>query len=306
MGKIDFSFPLLDMNSLKNSATMSYRPSELSSVGFIKSLTGTHTIMVTPVLARYWLSLNTSNRSVRKTHVNYLKSVMDDGEWVLNGQPIVFSSDGKLLDGQHRLKAVIKHGDSVAFDVRFGIDPETFFTLDEGVKRNPSDVFNVKGVTNYTHKSAATKMIMDLLAGQKRGGGSNHKRISNKEIYDFFTRTPKINEVYPFCRGLYHGGGKMAFALSEIVAWYYLFSLKDEQAAIAFMEGVCVGTGLKEAGDVRILLRNKLVVSKLDKTQRMQTFFKDALVITAWNKFREGSQVAQLRVNPSKPLPEIK
>ncbi|KAF7277615.1 hypothetical protein GWI33_002970, partial [Rhynchophorus ferrugineus] len=63
---------------------------------------------ITPDLARQYLAFNTHNRNVRSYRVKGYAADMRDGRWTLNGEAIKFSADGTLLDGQHRLQAVIE------------------------------------------------------------------------------------------------------------------------------------------------------------------------------------------------------
>ena len=60
-----------------------------------------------PEAAKEMLECNVDNRSPKKSA---LAKALEDGEWQLNGETIVFSDTGRLIDGQNRLIAVIKTG----------------------------------------------------------------------------------------------------------------------------------------------------------------------------------------------------
>lgn len=96
---------------------------------------------VTPAKAAGWLKMNTINRPVRKQHVARLAQAMKRGEWVANHQAIALNGS-KLIDGQHRLMAVIESGLSfVEMSVIADADTKHFDTIDIGVKRSNADIF---------------------------------------------------------------------------------------------------------------------------------------------------------------------
>ncbi|CAH2606469.1 conserved protein of unknown function (plasmid) [Rhodovastum atsumiense] len=96
-------------------------------------------IMVTPEMAKSWLQHNGGNRSLRPTHVKDLAAKMQAGRWRLTHQGIAISATGRLLDGQHRLEAVVQSGCTVPMMVFTGCDEEMFGVLDKGIIRTIRD-----------------------------------------------------------------------------------------------------------------------------------------------------------------------
>lgn len=139
----------------------------------IKSLSPScETIVVTPDIAKSWLKNNTSNRSIREQHLGRLCRDLIAGKWRFNPQPIVFGSDGNLLDGQHRLTMVIRTGISATMVVWFGVPPVAREVMDTGAMRSLSDVAGIE-----TRESAITTAMI-------RGATGDHPN---------FTMTEKIN-----------------------------------------------------------------------------------------------------------------
>src|SRR4051812_13609663 len=64
-------------------------------------------IEVDPGLAEEWLDHNDNNRSIRDRKVAAFKRDLLAGNWRNIGDPIRFDTNGKLVDGQHRLMALI-------------------------------------------------------------------------------------------------------------------------------------------------------------------------------------------------------
>lgn len=106
----------------------------------------TVTVLITPAIAAEFLKLNTANRPLRPSWIKALSGMMQRGEWMMTHQGIAITTDGRLIDGQHRLNAVIHAGVSVNMSVVYNCDPASFIALDGGVKRSAADHL---GVSKY-------------------------------------------------------------------------------------------------------------------------------------------------------------
>lgn len=98
---------------------------------------------IDPEKATTWLEDNTSNRPIVQSHVDYLASMMKGNEWLVTHQGIAFSDKGRLLDGQHRLWAVVESGCTVQMMVSRGLDEQSFKYLDIGKKRSTGDSLGI-------------------------------------------------------------------------------------------------------------------------------------------------------------------
>lgn len=114
-------------------------------------------IVITPAMAQEILdSSNTGNRRVRMWWVIALSSSIARGDWLLTHQGIAFDENGRLIDGQHRLRAIVLSGTSVKMFVFQGLDPRGFMAIDVGVKRSTSDTTGLdKGAAEVCRKLAA-------------------------------------------------------------------------------------------------------------------------------------------------------
>lgn len=95
---------------------------------------------ITPSDATEMLKHNHSNRPVRGTYVKRLASAMRRGEWCVSHQGIAFSTDGTLLDGQHRLMAVVDSGVTCQMMVSRDVHPDAFRVMDQGARRSIADI----------------------------------------------------------------------------------------------------------------------------------------------------------------------
>lgn len=97
-------------------------------------------IKVTPEMADDWLSHNVhNNRTVREEQVARYARDMVNGKWILTHQGIAFNEKGELIDGQHRLWAVLYSGCTVEMLVWHGITEEQLAKIDTGMARTSSD-----------------------------------------------------------------------------------------------------------------------------------------------------------------------
>lgn len=92
--------------------------------------------LVTPEQAERWLATaNRKNRPLSPVFAGRYAADMKGGRWAVNGQGVVFDTDGHLIDGQHRLKAVVLSGTAVPLLVVSGVPAGVFDTLDQGRRR---------------------------------------------------------------------------------------------------------------------------------------------------------------------------
>ena len=101
---------------------------------------------ITPEIARQYMTRNRSNRSLRKAHVDRLATDIKNGDWQVTHQGIAFNEDGWLVDGQHRLQAIIDTNTPVRVWVARGVQADSAMGLmvDAGAKRNISDILKIQ------------------------------------------------------------------------------------------------------------------------------------------------------------------
>lgn len=111
----------------------------------------TEYLIVTPQMAREWLERNTFNRPVTPGHVATMVRDILAGRWVLTHQGISFAKSGRLMDGQHRLLAVLRAAEKtpavhIPLAVSFGLEEAVFKQIDTGARLRPDST--VLGLAN--------------------------------------------------------------------------------------------------------------------------------------------------------------
>src|SRR5690554_2314745 len=133
-------------------------------------------ILITPDQAIKWLEqANTNNRKLSQKHVDRLARDMTEGKWVLTHSGIAFGPDGTLLDGQHRLWAIVESGVSVEMFVWRGVEPQSMMAIDAGKSRSLADILNIAGENGDVSKDDLATLRAML------GGYSNPPILSPSE-----------------------------------------------------------------------------------------------------------------------------
>lgn len=103
---------------------------------------------VTPEYAAELLARrNEHNRAIRPAIVNEYLSWMKEDVFKLTHQGIAIDWNGNLVDGQHRLTAILKLGKAIDLLVISDVDPEIFRVIDRGANRT---IPEVTGESRYT------------------------------------------------------------------------------------------------------------------------------------------------------------
>ena len=148
--------------------------------------------LITPAIAKKMLEKNTNNRPIRWLHVQKLAEEILADEWQTTHQGIAFNNAGFLIDGQHRLNAIVQAGKAVTMSVTRGCDVRAFDVLDRGVNRSISDIMGI-------HQRMVEVMTMAL---QISNGASKvtPSMIRDLEGTKFFEWSDRFNSDFTTCK----------------------------------------------------------------------------------------------------------
>src|SRR5258708_11331106 len=119
-------------------------------------------VTLTPEDASHLMEKNIGNRLLSPRRVNSLAQSISRGEWLFDGNPIRLTSDGRLLDGQHRLAAIMQAGESVPVLMLHGLEPESQLAIDSGRPRTFSDYLRLRGVAQIHSVAAAVRLLANI------------------------------------------------------------------------------------------------------------------------------------------------
>ncbi len=259
----------------------------------------TSTETITPQMAESWLEKNKDNRPIRDHHVQMLAKEMKEARWQLNGEAIVFDSNGGLLDGQHRLWAAYSFAQSFQSVVVRGVHPDAFHTIDSGMKRSAGDVLTKSGLQYGTLTAAAIRLVSFY-----ENGARDHKliqRTSNAETMELVAKYPRIKEAVGLVGPM--DGVKRVASQSAMAAFVYYAMDADLEQTNALLAAIDSGADLRK-GDPRLTCRNYLVNSKAQSV-RLQNRVQFALLIKTWNAVIEKRDVKVLRFIEGEEFPQF-
>lgn len=252
---------------------------------------GTQWVDVDPTTAAEWLTRNENNRTVRLKHVNTLASDMRNGAWVVTGEAIKFSRDGRLLDGQHRLSAVVQSGVTVKMLVVTDLADAAQDRMDTGARRTAADMLHLNGFANAALLATAAKWIHlydnDLLY-------VDHKMqaCTNADIEACIARYGDLLlEVVSRSAGLRKS---VDMAPGSLAATFFICARVDRGAADEFFARLGDGIGLP-AGSPILALRNRLREIKGNR-QRFGFVAELSMTLRAWNAWRSRKPMASIPV----------
>lgn len=248
-------------------------------------------IKVTPEMATKWLEGKVHNREVRDSVVHRYAEDMKAGRWGLTHQGLAFNPDGKLLDGQHRLWAIISANQAVWMTVAYNVPDEAQQYIDGGVSRTAVDVMRLADpdseVTNFRMAIARQMLI----------GTRTQVNMSRAELIEFYTEHHKaiefvVAEVFQGKKILRATPAPVAAVVGR--AYYH----EDKERLKEF--GRILLDGLVKSPDrdgAAILLRNWLMMGSptYDKTHRVsKTLLQYMKAQRALSAFLSGEQMRSL------------
>ena len=142
-----------------------------------------------PERAEEYLAANRGNRNIVQAHVAALARDIRNGQWMFNAQPICFSASGRLLNGQHRLTAVLEAGQAIEVLVMRGLPENAFPTYDKQAKKAPAldEMFE-----DFGDKALISATAVLLWRREKRPANEPNARPTASEIRDVIRDHPEL------------------------------------------------------------------------------------------------------------------
>lgn len=175
---------------------------------------------IDPAIAARWLENNFRNRPVVEDVVIAYARDMINGVWVATHQGVAFNDVDELIDGQHRLRAIVLSGKTIRMMVTFGLRSKisgslmtTMDAVDRGRTRSVADQLKIQhGLKNGTLIAAICMSLAGICSAQRT------RRLSVGQSLDIYRLFEKpIDWVIlhrPKEHGLRQTGVAAAFAFA--------------------------------------------------------------------------------------------
>jgi hypothetical protein len=261
---------------------------------------------ITPAKASEWLEANTTNRPVSRTVVRSFAEAMKRGEWIVTHQGIAFDVSGVLIDGQHRLAAVVDADIPVAMTVFTDVDDGTFDVLDTGKRRNAADVLAIEGEKSATMLAAMVRTVWLFHNRPDLNWSGGAAAVTNHQIVQTLEDHPKLREFVAVGEQIAAATGMIKSAAG---AASYLVEHANRRANLGpWYDGVIDGAGLKK-NDPRLLFRRVMFAMARKQAgqvmRRRDTREHVALYIKAFNAWATREELTQLRFTTRETMPSV-
>lgn len=259
-------------------------------------------VVITPEYAEELLKMNINNRAVRTKKVAELAEVMKKGEWELSNDAIVVSEGNILLNGQHRLMAVVKSGVACPFILYTGAEDSSFDIMDTPIVRRVADAIVRKGGKNSVQMETTISRYMnlheDLLSGWE-----SMKRFSSKtagtrrELVEMFDKHEKLFDKWvkwvnaTICKGVRLVSGAQLAALAAFLER----DLGHEEDRIKEYIKALVLDGASQHKTI-LAVRKKLMLHNM-KRERLDRHDILRYLIRGWNDFLLNREVIFIKTD---------
>lgn len=248
------------------------------------------------------LAAKWTNRSVLRRRVLALAEEMRSGRWAANGESIVIGPKGEVLDGQHRLHAVIEAGCTIRAMIVRGADPAHFHTFDSGSARTAGDVLHMAGLAQVGLRASLGRFLYawerDELDAFFRHA---QPKIANGTVLEALQRHPGLDDSLSYGNAAAKGVGKAM----HIAAAHYLAARANQTKADAFFKQVVYGENIA-IPDPAFFLRRRLIATRGRGLGSVASWEAWAMIVKSWNYYTLGRKIRELRIRPKEGLPEMR
>lgn len=254
--------------------------------------------VITPELAERYLRSNTANRAIRATAVKEYVSEMESGDWLLGCDAIGFDVNGVLINGQHRLNAVVQSGISSKFIVARNLPAKSKDALDVGKRRQLHERITIAGHNIKVKEANICTLLLTPWA-------SNHvtkiKTHAQRQYIVLLHQAFKpsitfVTEAAP------HGIG------SDLTAAVFLAEHSSKEQVRDFLSLLSSGVrcdGTTQPGDEAVRLYRDFRINLKAQGKRGSDMHNLRMAVTAAEKFSSRSPLRALRPYANNPFYEM-
>lgn len=259
-----------------------------------------------PVEAEVYLKNNENNRRISAARVEQFASDLRAGRWVeYHPHGIALDWNGRIIDGQHRLVAVIAAGVSVWMRVTRGLPPDMDRVFDLGSPRSGAELMRRSGVTQPFVKSAIISLLYVYDNFPSRVWTAN---MYPSKTFMFNFQKENSDMIHSACNEGVQAAQRAnmpqtQYGVAYILAHRALLHIEWND----FHKGVITGVDLR-LGDPRLALRNYFQHQQRSKEGHDSWNRQKRLgqVIKAFNAFVEGDSLKMLKFERQHlPMPTI-
>jgi hypothetical protein len=250
-------------------------------------------VPVTPEVATTWLRLNKSNRPLRGGTIQRFVRMMNAGLFKQDHPDhIMFDTDGWLINGQHRLHAIVRSQTTQEMRVLRHVPREMAHAIDIGIRRTIED-------SVYIAKGDKVDRVGLRLLTRFAGGGWTH--TSGNLPYtreDLIALYDRYAEVLSAIGAMFieHGQGQIRTVVRALVARAWVARTQERARIHEFVAVICTGRYIHPDDDsAGLLLRDHLLMNSASKASSDYDRHLYRRASYALGKFLVREKIAKLR-----------
>ncbi len=249
------------------------------------------------------------NRRPSFQQVVYYALQMRSDDWVKTGQPIIYDTQGRPLDGQHRAWASAITG--TAFEtylVRSVPAQESIFAyIDNGKSRLPADALETAGMNGQSRiLTAVIKFAQHYDAGTLTATSKGHvPKPSPMDVMRYVTEHPGIRDAVHLQVSEYPEANELMFTnyVGPFAGWKIVEAF-GENVLDDFMTGLMQAEATRTTTDPLVALRTKLEANR-NAEKPMKGHQTLAHVIKAFNAWRLQQPLRQVAFRVDEAFPRF-
>jgi len=267
--------------------------------------------LITPARAKALLENNTMNRKLQIGWAMKIADKMLKGDWIeQDGATIKINENGTIIDGQHRLKAIIIANKSYKMNISYNVDTKAYLVTDTHKSRGLLNYFEMLGEKNCRLLASIVPTIDDAIRKNKFpditiliSKSSNAKRIYDQETVDKFYPQNKnyfIN-VASITLRITKYQGKLKIIPDSIigiflgyVSQYYGLTIVEK-----YLTDILKGENISSTS-IEFQIRKKLLEIKTDPFISVTNEIIYNMLIHGWNLKLEGKSWSRNKYNGEK------
>lgn len=260
--------------------------------------------LITPEKAKEYLSTMVNNRTLSKATVKAYVTDMENGNWDEKvGTAISFDENGHLIDGQHRLSALVSAKVNLHMWVFRGGKSGAIY--DSNRKRSNSDqVAILRGDLEAIYRKPYVHSIFKRIIEDKKDSDGHWARITAKEIIDIIDDNRELLDGY-FLRIPHTTVTNITIATVHYALFSAYCARESMDKLIDFFEILCTGKSIGEDAFPVIALRNYLLQRMPRRLDRKQDVWRCQWAIKQYINGKT-SFITKEPKKPIYPIPDLK
>lgn len=270
-------------------------------------------LIIDPAMAQVMLDHNEGNRNIRPSKLDQYKRDMREGRYKFNGESLIVAKNGRINDGQHRLRAILETNLAFKSVVSFGVSLDAIDTIDIGAARTGADALSIDDVPNAHIMSSMLKLIVSYERAKQEGFpagtillGSN-SRVTIPEIRERLAKSLPAERQLLDDAATYASSHSKSFQgllnPQHVAFAFWLMGQIDQRAVVNMLDKIRTQLGFT-TGDPIFSAYNNLKRSAIRQTKNNKnTNERIEILVRGWNLMRRGKSVNSFRVIDTIPEP---